>query len=79
MLRIGGLCDWGRKGRPIENVNGLRASRDWGQGRELTSTAGEVKPRQLGRFFQSHPIGGHLQDGAFRRGGAEARAKPSRE
>ena len=35
MLRRRGLCDWCGKDRPIEDVNGLRASRDWGHGREL--------------------------------------------
>lgn len=49
MLRRGVLCDWGGKGRPIEKVNGLRTSRDWGHGRELTNRAGEVKPRRPGR------------------------------
>ena len=66
MLRRSGLCEWRGKDRPIENVNGLRAPRDWGHGRDLTRRAGEVKPRQLGDFIPSRSIGGLLQDGAFK-------------
>ena len=71
MLRRSGLCDWGRKDRPIENVNGLRASRDWGHGRDLKRRAGEVKPRKPGDSSRAiHRW--TLQDGAFRtHGGAE--------
>ena len=58
MLRRDGLCDWGGKDRPIENVNGLRASRDWGHGRELKRRAGEVKPRKLGDSSTSDPAVG---------------------
>jgi hypothetical protein len=64
MLRRDGHCDWGGKDRPIENVNGLRASRDWGHGGELTKRAGEVKPRQLGDSSKDDPQG-RFQDGAF--------------